>query len=102
MRINAYLDVRDDEDGKRSVHCLQCDSMLGPAEQSYKNFVAEARRPLSELGAAYQFEQIQKSRFELREYYCPSCFVLLETEVALKDDPVLHDLEVQVKSADGR
>lgn len=99
MRINAYLEVSTDARGVAVIRCRQCNASLGPADSSYKNFSAEARKPLPELGPRYA---ARESRFELREYYCPSCFVLLDVEVALRDDPVLHDVELHAAPAGSR
>jgi acetone carboxylase gamma subunit len=35
-------------------------------------------------------------RFVYRQFYCPGCLRRLETEVCLKDEPILHDVEVAV------
>jgi hypothetical protein len=32
-----------------------------------------------------------------RQFYCPGCGALVENEVARADDPVLRDIEVQLK-----
>jgi acetone carboxylase gamma subunit len=34
------------------------------------------------------------ARFELREFYCPACYTLLEIEIARPDDPVLEDVRL--------
>jgi acetone carboxylase gamma subunit len=47
---------------------------------------------LADLGAHYA-PPSGETRFEIREYYCPSCLVLLDTDVALKGDPVVDDAE---------
>jgi acetone carboxylase gamma subunit len=36
------------------------------------------------------------ARFELREFYCPGCFTLLELEIARPDDPLLEDTRLTV------
>ena len=86
VKINAYMDVCPDDAGVPVVRCSRCGETLGPASQSYKTFALEARRPLSALGPNYAPGQGGEERFELREYYCPSCLVLLDTDVALKGD----------------
>jgi hypothetical protein len=34
-------------------------------------------------------------RFVFRQFYCPACLVRLETEVALRDEPVLWDIQIE-------
>ena len=97
LRINAYLDVCTDDNGDTVIRCNQCGSTLGPAEESYKKFCLEARRPLTALGLNCAAPAGGEERFELREYFCPSCHIVLDTEVALKGDPVLHDVELDMR-----
>ena len=96
LRINAYLEVGADDAGTPVIQCT-CGETLGPASQSYKTFALEARRPLAALGPSYAPGQGGEARFEIREYYCPSCLVLLDTDVALKDDAVVHDVELSTE-----
>lgn len=102
MRLNAYLEVGIVADGAAVIRCTQCGETLGPATTSYKAYALEARRPLATLGAHYAPPGGAEGRFEIREYYCPSCLVLLDADVALKGDPVVDDVELAVPAAQGR
>ena len=97
MRIHAYLEVGANDAGTPVIRC-RCGETLGPASQSYKTFALEARRPLTALGAKYAPPKGGAARFEIREYYCPSCLVLLDTDVALKGDAVVHDVELATET----
>lgn len=92
MRINAYLEVAADDAGSPVIRCTCCEATLGPADRSYKTYSLESRRPLADLGDHYA-PPSGETRFEIREYYCPSCLVLLDTDVALKGDPVVDDAQ---------
>jgi len=35
-------------------------------------------------------------RFILREFFCPACVVLLETEMVQKGEPMIRDLELRL------
>jgi acetone carboxylase gamma subunit len=48
------------------------------------------------VGVEYVAAARQDNPFELREYYCPSCAVLLDTDVARRGDSVLHDVELVI------
>jgi acetone carboxylase gamma subunit len=96
MKINAYLEIIKDTAGNPVIRCRKCSTDLGPAAQSYKAYAKERRRPISQAGVQYVARGRQDNPFELREYYCPSCFVLLDTDVARQNDPVLHDVELRI------
>jgi acetone carboxylase gamma subunit len=34
-------------------------------------------------------------RFVFRQFYCPGCAALLNTEVALRGEPILWDVEIR-------
>ena len=90
MRVNAYLRVTEHED--RLVLRCRCGTVLGPAGDSYKRLSKETRRPIQAAGSCADPYRIGEGRFELREYACPACLVLYETEVALTEDPILDDV----------
>ena len=75
----------------RAVYRCRCGRFLGPAEIPYKHLAAEARFPVQRIGPEVNPQRIGGARFELREFYCPGCFTLLEVEIARPDDPVLDD-----------
>jgi N-methylhydantoinase B len=90
MKANAYVHLTDHEGGL--VLRCRCGHVLGPASESYKRVSTETRRPIQAAGSCADPYGIGEGRFELREYSCPACLVLYETEVALTDDPILDDV----------
>jgi N-methylhydantoinase B len=82
-----FIDMHDG----RAVYRCHCGRFLGPAEIPYKHLAAEARFPVQRIGPEVNPGRIGGARFELREFYCPGCFALLEVEIARPDDPVLDD-----------
>jgi acetone carboxylase gamma subunit len=94
VRVNAYLAVVGD--GNSAVLRCQCGHTLGPANRPYKELALEARRPLQSLGPYFDPDGVGDGRFEVREYFCPGCTVLLEVEVARPGDPVLVDVELDL------
>lgn len=69
----------------------RCGQSLGPADRPYKELAAQARYPVQHIGPEVNPARIGGSRFELREFYCPGCFTLLEVEIARPGDPLLDD-----------
>lgn len=100
MRINVYLTVESGDAGP--VLRCSCGHVLGPAERPYKELSLEARRPLQALGPQVDPDRLGEDRFELREYCCPACLVLYETEVARPSDPLLVDVELALDGAADR
>lgn len=96
VNINAYIEVDQDAERGAVMRC-RCGLLLGSASGNYKLYSLEARYPVQHAGPHVNPYRLGGDRFELREYYCPACLVLFETEVALCDDPVLHDVELAVE-----
>ncbi|MGH2715450.1 MAG: hydantoinase B/oxoprolinase family protein [Thermoleophilaceae bacterium] len=79
------------------VYRCRCGHVLGSADSSYKELAAIARFPVQRIGPEVNPNRIGGARFELREFYCPGCFTLLEVEIARPDDPVLDDAALSVE-----
>jgi N-methylhydantoinase B len=93
-----------EEDGVRLSEALFCDlgadpaayrcrcgHVLGATDVPYKELAAQARLPVQHIGPEVNPMGIGGKRFELREFYCPGCWTLLEVEIARPDDPLLDD-----------
>ena len=80
-----------DLSGRQPVIRCRCGSGLGPAGGSFKRFAAMARFAVQRIGPEVNPHHVGDDRFELREFYCPGCFTLVEIEVARPGDPVLDD-----------
>ena len=75
-------------DGKACC-CTSCGHSLGPATAAWKLSAIRREQTLSKAGgAAYDtgFEGVV-----LRQFYCPGCAVLLDTETATPNDATLDD-----------
>jgi len=83
MRIGEYLQ----RSGSGAVQCTWCGHELAPAGADWKEHAALHRSPLTKAGP----HRPDTGEFALIESCCPSCATLLETELALRDDPPLHD-----------
>jgi N-methylhydantoinase B len=69
--------------GQEMLHC-RCGAVLGPGEKDPKSLLAKKHSELSKAGPKVNPYDIGGRRFFLREYYCPACLRLIETEVALR------------------
>ncbi len=84
--LSQRVQVRDGEQGA-TAHCRDCGHDLGPVARPWKHAAALRERPLRETAAIYTTHE----RLLLREFACPGCGGLLDTEIALPGDPFLDD-----------
>jgi N-methylhydantoinase B len=80
-----------DSSREPAAYRCRCGHVLGPAERPYKELAAQARFPVQRIGPDVNPAGIGGERFELREFYCPGCFTLLEVEIARRGDPLVDD-----------
>jgi N-methylhydantoinase B len=73
------------------VYRCRCGHVLGSVDVAYKQLAARAIYPVQRIGPEVNPHRIGGNRFELREFYCPRCFTLLEVEIARPHDPILDD-----------
>lgn len=84
-RISASLVVNDSGE----IACMSCGYALGPSGQPWKNAATLSESPLQ--GAAGE-PYSNAANVLLRQFYCPSCATLLDSESALEEDPFLNDV----------
>ncbi|MCL4188669.1 MAG: hypothetical protein KJZ85_13775 [Rhodobacteraceae bacterium] len=74
--------------GGRAV-CTACGHDLGPAAGPWKDHAGVREVPLAQAGGeAYDTGD---DAVVLRQFHCPGCAVLLDTETAMRGDPALVD-----------
>jgi acetone carboxylase gamma subunit len=89
----VYLAVR----GERYA-CVKCAEDLGSIKDNYKlgcvrkDLPIEASNPI--VGDPKRFID---PRPQFRQFACPGCGLLIENEVAVADEPLLRDVELEVK-----
>jgi N-methylhydantoinase B len=95
--ITDNLDVRKDN-GSLHTCCSKCAADLGPVRENYKD---HAVRVDNEITAANphvgDWKRYIDERPVFRQFFCPGCGALLENEIAREGDPVLRDVELQMK-----
>jgi N-methylhydantoinase B len=80
------------------VYRCRCGHSLGPVSVPYKELAAQARFPVQRIGPEINPYRIGGDRFELREFYCPGCFTLLEVEIARPTNPLVDDARLALVS----
>ncbi len=86
MRLSPTLTI-DDGAASGTVSCAKCGHQLGPANEPWKPKAALRERLMEEMGAVH----FSGGPVLLREFSCPECATLLDTETALEGDPFLDD-----------
>jgi N-methylhydantoinase B len=77
--------------------CARCAADLGPVEANYKESCIREDNPITRanplVGEARRFIDAEP-RF--RQFFCPGCGGLVENEVALAEEALLHDIELDL------
>ena len=84
--INGYLQLVKERE-ESYIQCTHCGNKVSSANDSWKDKVVSRKSSLSQAGPLRPTE----NGFFLREFFCPSCAALLDTEVVFQDDPPLND-----------
>jgi N-methylhydantoinase B len=82
MRISEYLQ----RTSGGATQCTWCGHELAPTGADWKGHARLHRSPVSKAGS-----NRSDGQFWLVEACCPRCGTLLDTDLALGDDPPLHD-----------
>ena len=84
-------------DGGRVVVC-DCGHTFGPLEQNWKEgariLVRDTEELLEEIYDPYH--RCDPQWMQLREFYCPGCFALLEVEAVPPGYPVIYDFKPDI------
>ena len=94
QRLNEYLSIVDGIDGPWVV--CRCQHRIAPASANYKDYVPSAEWPLNHAGPLVGPHS--RGEFVFREFYCPNCVTLLETEVAQQNEPFRWDVQLKLES----
>jgi len=90
-RMTSALSVV--EWGERAAILCRCGEVLGPTGPGYKKLSLLRESPVRRAGLTTDRFGLA-SKFVLREFFCPGCQTSLATEVALREDPILTDVEL--------
>jgi len=91
--VTEFLHIESRESGP--VFVCRCGHVLGDAHRNFKECALLEQGPVHDAGLRVNPYGVG-DRFVFRQFYCPGCLVRLETEVALKDEPVLWDIQIEL------
>ena len=92
--VNDALALHRAVDSDTTLIVCQCGRIICRGDENFKLHVSWAYYPLSQILAEMDPHAPETGRFESREFYCPGCARLVETDIALKEDPILWDVEL--------
>ena len=98
MEVHEYLNLDPDAS---VLSCRECGHELCDADQNFKEYCAMETSPVEEIGPAFDAPADilgEDHGIEFRQFYCPNCAVLMDHEIARKEDPILHDLEIDLEA----
>lgn len=98
MEIHEYLNLDLENE---SISCNYCGHHLCDVDENYKRYCAMEAVPLTEIGPGFESpsELLGADHdIEFRRFYCPSCAVLIEHEIARAEDPILWDIELDLST----
>ncbi len=82
-------------DGDRIV-CRMCGHGVGGLDAPYKTGLTRRDRPVTAAGPLIdEPSHFIDAELQFREFSCPGCGTLVETEVARAGDPVLNEIELR-------
>lgn len=85
-RVNEYLQIVATDAGKY-FQCTWCGSRLWPAGVAWKDEAVINEYPITRAGPL----RADHSPYRMREFCCPECATLLDTEIFDGNDGALHD-----------
>lgn len=84
--VAEYLQMAESKGG-RFIQCRWCGESICQADEKWKDAVPNRDFPPSKAGPF----RTENDLFHLREFYCPACATLLDTEILMKGDSHLSD-----------
>jgi len=94
LRVGFALEVVRDAQGAAYWMCARCGRVFCRANDNPKLFAKMSVGFINDLShPTGQMTRIDSPRFFFRHFYCPSCGLAFDAEVARPDDPILHSIE---------
>jgi acetone carboxylase gamma subunit len=92
MMLNEYLGTKM-EGPERVIYCTHCGHVFCPIGENYKRHALVAEGPPSRAGP--QVDPLKRSKkYVFRQFCCPGCYRLLESEIVLREAPILWDIQI--------
>ena len=94
--LNEFLEIATAADGSKTIRCTRCGYDLCPATENHKLHARMHEGPVQEPGPYVNPHHLGGDKFVFRQFYCPNCMALINTEVALRGEPIVWDVQLKV------
>lgn len=94
--LNEFLRIVENETGEKWVRCVRCENDICPVSENHRLHLLLEEGPVQAAGPHVNPHHLHGDKFVFRQFYCPHCVALLSTEVALRGESILWDIEVEV------
>lgn len=98
MKIHEYLELDTETE---TINCSECGEELCHADENFKKHSAMRTGPVTDAGPLFNPPEDILGKdpgYEFRQWFCPSCGIMFDHRFALEEDPILHDIEIDLKS----
>lgn len=94
VQVLENLEVEGTQDAATYV-CRNCGEELGSATENYKKFCLYRERSVEQVGRLFgDPRRFIDDEVVVREFMCPGCNVLFDSEVNRKAEPPVKDIEI--------
>jgi acetone carboxylase gamma subunit len=95
MQVLENLAI-ESHDGRPTFVCGRCHTPIGPAEEDYKRHCLYRERPVQEIGRLFgDPRRFVDDDIVFREFLCPNCGGLFDTEINRASEPAVHDIQIR-------
>jgi acetone carboxylase gamma subunit len=95
MQVLENLAILE-RDGGTAFVCNRCNVLLGPADADYKRYCLYRERPVQEVGRLFDDpRRFVDDDIVFREFLCPQCGGLFDTEINRLSEPPVHDIDIR-------
>ncbi len=93
--VNEFLEIAKTDRGVQVIRCTRCMFNLCPAAENPNLHALLHEGPVQEAGPHVNPYHLGGDKFVFRQFYCPNCLALINTEVALRGEPILWDVQLK-------
>ena len=96
MRIHEYLEIIEDDSGRKVISCIKCGNHFCETGDNYKNYSLRWTKDIREMKPV---EEGKQSITHYQEYICPGCGTLLEVDPwcpQIDDEAPVWDIDVKI------
>ncbi len=94
--LNEFLEIDTKADGSKVIRCMRCGYALCAATENHKLHALWHEGPVQEAGPHVNPHHLGGDKFVFRQFYCPGCLALINTEVALRGEAIVWDVQLKV------